>query len=185
MAKKVKVDGFMCEKCGRVYAGGGIGTDEYLANMCCKQYYCEDCGEPTEKYWLVCPECAEKRKFNKAEKMSYSEFEKRFPNYPIYFNEDFFWDIEDLKEKQFCEGVKMPEYVWGTMKERVEINIEQAIEDAEENCGLEDFSFDNTKSLVEFVEKWNEENGTDSFFQTDKIVIVLTPEERSFDNENS
>ena len=89
MAKKIQVNGYMCEKCGKIYAGGGIGTDEYLANMCCKQYYCEDCGKPTEKYNYVCPQCLEKRKFNKATKMSYSEYIKRFPDYPIYFNENF------------------------------------------------------------------------------------------------
>lgn len=185
MAKKIQVDGYMCEKCGKIYVGGGIGTDEYLANMCCKQYYCEDCGKPTEKYNYVCPQCSEKRKFDKATKMSYSEYIKKFPDYPIYFNENFYWELEDLKEYQYYNDLEMPEYVWGTVKERVEVDIETAIENAEENSNLEDFYFDDTKELIDFVKKWNEENGTDAFYQSYDIVVVLTPEERSLEDENT
>lgn len=185
MAKKVQVDGYMCEKCGKVYAGGGIGTDEYLANMCCKQYYCEDCGKPTEKYNLVCPECSEKRKFDKAKKMSYDEYIKQFPGYPIWHNDEYYWELEELKEYQYDSDLEMPEYVWGTKKERVEVNIESAIDDAECNSNLEDFYFDDTKELIDFVKKWNEENGTDAFYQSYEIAIVLTPEERSLEDENT
>ena len=79
----------------------------------------------------------------------------------------------------------MPEYVWGTVKERVEVDIETAIEDAEENSNLEDFCFDDTKELIDFVKKWNEENGTDAFYQSYDIVVVLTPEERSLEDEDT
>lgn len=181
MARKVEVIGYMCEKCGKIYADQRTNMNEYLANICCKQYYCEDCGKPTEKYNYVCPECSEKRKFAKAKKMTYSEYIKEFPDYPIYFNEDFFWDIEDLREQQYADDLEMPEYVWGTVKERVEVNIESAIEDAEYNSNLEDFYFDDTKELIDFVKKWNQKNGTDSFYQSYEIVIILTPEERSLD----
>lgn len=183
MAKKVQVTGYMCEKCGKIYAGGGIGTDEYLANMCCKQYYCEDCGKPTEKYNYVCPECSEKRKFIKAKKMSYAKYIKEFPDYPIYFNEQFFWELDELKDQIECNDQEMPEYVWGTIKERVEVDIVTAIEDAEDNSNLEEFYFENTKELIDFVKEWNKENGTDAYYQTYNIAIVLSPKERSFENE--
>lgn len=176
MSKKVTLEGYICEKCGKVYAGNGNGTDKYLADTCCKQYYCEDCGKPTEKYWLVCEKCAEKRKFKKAKKMSYSEYEEQFPDYPIYYNEDFFWEIEDLEEKQQSLGLEMPKYVWGTIKERVEVNIQQALEDAEENSNLEDFYFENKQELIDFVEKWNKDNGTDAFYQSYNIAVLLDSE---------
>lgn len=178
MAERVQIYGYKCEKCGKIFAGGGIGTDEYLANICCKQYYCEDCGKPTEKYNMVCGECMEKRKFDKAKKMSYSQYVQEFPNYMIWFNDKYYMELEELIEDLECDDLPIPEYVWGTEKERIEINIENEIENTEQNSDLEDFYFDNTKELIDFVEKWNKENGTDAYYMSYNIAIVLTPEER-------
>ena len=36
--KVVDLKGYMCDKCGKIY------TDKYMAEICCKQYYCEECG---------------------------------------------------------------------------------------------------------------------------------------------
>ena len=33
--RKVNIQGYMCDKCGKIY------NDKYLAEICCKQYYCE------------------------------------------------------------------------------------------------------------------------------------------------
>ena len=40
-----------------------FGEDEHMARYVgCTHRKCEDCGEPTEKGWLVCDNCREKRR---------------------------------------------------------------------------------------------------------------------------
>lgn len=182
MAIKKEIMAFACEKCGKIY------LQEYLADICCKQYHCEYCGKPTEKYRLACPECHEKNLFNKAKKMSYSEYIRQFPDNMIWDGDEYFSELEDMADSYICNDKPVPDYVWGTESYRVEIDIENVISQAEDDSNLEDFSFDtygDTKDLIEFVNKWNERNGTTAYAGEYHIAIVLTEQEKElFKNES-
>ena len=183
MAKKVQVTAYLCEKCGKQY------PTEYLADICCKQYYCENCGQPTEQYHLLCKECSEKRKFDRAKKMSYSDYIKQFPDNMIWDGEDYYSELEEMADLYVCGNLSAPDYVWGTEQYRVEIDIDSAIECAEVDANLEDFSFDTygeTDSLRKFVKQWNEKNGVNAYYGDYSIAIVLTDKEKEwFKGESS
>lgn len=162
--REIKIKAYQCEKCGKVY------TDKYLAEICCKQYHCEDCGKETEKYRMLCQECAEKRRYEKAEKMTYKEYCEKYPDYPLFLDDEYYWELEDLIDR-FEEGEE-PKYCYGTTKERVELDIDNAIDNAEEELPEDDF-FDNKKELYEFVDKWNKLNGRDVFYENTKLIILI------------
>ncbi len=71
-----------------------------------------------------------------------------------------------------------PTYCFGAYKERLEIDIENVIDDintnadAEDGCGLEA-----TQDLVNFVDNWNKENGRDIYYCNDKIIILIDRED--------
>ena len=184
MSKEITLTGFMCDKCGKIFATGNKQSDKYLADNCCKQYYCEDCGKPLPKYQYVCDSCLDKRRFEKATKMSYSEYIKEYPDYPIYYDEEFYWELEDFLDYCKSEDIPIPEFVYGTYKEPVEIDIESTIQETEENSDIEDFYFENTQELIDFVNDWNKENGTACYYQDIMTCIVLTPEEKGLNGNN-
>lgn len=173
--KEIQIKAYMCDKCGKIY------TDKYLAEICCKQYYCEKCGKPTPKYSLECNECKEKRIYDNATKMTYEEYIKKYPGYPIVDtdNGEFFWELEDYIDFINNETEPpYPTYCFGTFKERLEIDIEDVINstntnaDAEDDCGLEP-----TKDLIDFIDNWNKENGRDLYYCNQKIVILIDKED--------
>lgn len=97
----------------------------------------------------------------------------RLSNFDID-EENYYWELEDLIDR-FEEGEE-PQYCYGTLKERVEVNIDCAIDDAQEELP-EDCYFDNTKELIDFVEKWNQKNGQDVYYCNNKIVILISEED--------
>lgn len=176
--KVVNLKGYMCDKCGKIY------TDKYIAEICCKQYYCEDCGKPTPKYIMRCDECKEKYIYNRATKMTYEEYIKKYPDYPVWGIEDTgecYWELEDYIEHIVNETEPpYPIYCFGSTKERLEIDIENVIEDInidmEDGCGIEP-----DKELRDFINKWNEKNGRDIYHCDTNTIILIDWED--FKNE--
>lgn len=183
MAKKVQVTAYLCERCGKQYPLA------YLADICCKDYFCEICGQPTKQYYMTCDSCREKEKFKMAKKMSYEHYIKEFPNYMVWDGDDYYQDLEDMAEIYACNNRSVPDYIWGCKQYRVEIDIDNVICCAEDDSNLEDFSFDTygeTESLREFVKQWNEKNGVDAYYGDYSIAIVLTDKEKEwFKGESS
>lgn len=169
--EEVTVTGYKCKTCGKVY------IDKYLAELCHKKYYCEVCGKETERYWLICDSCREKKQYNEATKISYKEYLEKYPGYMIYDGSDYYQDLDELIEMYEWDDKQLPEYVYGTIKERIEVNIENAIECAEEDSNCEDFSFDNTEELIKYVDDWNKTNGTYMYYVNTKLIILLTEED--------
>lgn len=169
--EEVTTTGYRCKECGKIY------MDKQLAELCHKHYYCEVCGKETERYWLICDSCREKKQYKEATKISYKEYLEKYPGYMIYDGSDYYQDLDELIEMYECDDKQLPKYVYGTIKERIEVNIENAIECAEEDSNCEDFSFDNTEELIEMVNKWNEKNGTFVYYVQDKLIILLTEED--------
>ena len=157
--KEIQIKAYIYDKRRKIY------TDKYLAEICCKQYYCEKCGKPTPKYSLECNECKEKRIYDNAIKMTYEEYIKKYPGYPIFdtVNEKFYWELEDYLDFIYNETEPpYPTYCFGAYKERLELDIENVIDDintnadAEDDCGLEA-----TKDFIDFIDNWNKKNGRD------------------------
>lgn len=169
--KTIQREAYQCTKCGKVY------LDKQLAELCCKEYFCEKCGKKTYRYWLLCDECSEQKRFEKAEKISYKEYLSKYSWSWIYDGSDYYSDLEELQEMYEYDDKKLPEYVYACDQERVELNIESDIEMTECDCGLEDFTFDNTEKLIKFVNEWNKENGQDYYCYNDKLIILLTEED--------
>ena len=168
--KVVNLKGYMCDKCGKIY------MDKYMAEICCKQYYCEECGKPTPKYIMRCEECQKKSIYNKAKKMTYEEYIKQYPDYPIWDMTDqgeCYWELEDYIEHIVNETEPpYPTYCFGSTKERLEIDIENVIEDInidmEDGCGVEP-----DKELRDFINKWNEKNGRDIYYCDTNTIILI------------
>ena len=182
MAKEIQIKGFICEKCGKVYSYLDSATNERMANNCCMQYHCQDCGLETPKYQTLCDKCENIRNFNKAKKISYIDYIKKFPDNMLYCTEtnEYYSELEELVDDLLYNNIPVPDFVWGTDKYRVEVDAEYALSLAEEDSGLEDFQFDpqGVEEFLEFVAKWNKEYGTNAYMVSFKIAIVLTEQEK-------
>ncbi len=173
--KEVQIKTYMCDNCGKIW------TNKYLAEICCKQYYCEDCGKPTPKYAMRCEECQEKYIYNRATKMTYEEYIKKYPDYPIVdaINGEFYWELEDYLDYISNETEPpYPTYCFGAEKERLELDIENQIGDINFNADVEDgYGLEVTKDLIDFIDNWNKENGRDIYYCDNKIVILINWED--------
>lgn len=162
-----QVELYACGKCGKCY------QDIKFAEDCCKPYHCEICGIETKRYILKCETCAENARFEKANKVLPSE-------YKGYLYDDRFEmytdNIDEILERYWDEGEDLPNYVYGTTETRFHVDIDSAIERAEEDM-YEDFNdIVDYKELIEFMEKWNEKQTGATYYQDTKTV-VLVPEE--------
>lgn len=175
---------YKCTNCGTTY------LDKKFAEKCCKPKYCEDCGAelPYKWYKTVCDPCAEKRYYDKSVKMTIEEYNEKYPNNLVFYNDEYYSDVDSCLESLFgdCnddeevkELVENLEYIYGTETEEVKIDGDSIIEDMEVNSNLEDFSVDTDgyKEMNEFLEYWNKKYGTKCYYQ-DKIAILIPRELR-------
>lgn len=156
---------YQCEKCNRYY------WTKQSAERCCPTIYCEDCGKELTNHCSVCEKCNEKRIYDRAEKLTYEEYIKKYPGNMLYYNEKYYADLEDLLDD--FVGEKIPEYCYGTTAEKIEIDIDYAIENAEED--MEDSFFDRygLQELREYMQKWNREYGYNSFWENPKVIVII------------
>lgn len=170
--EEIKVKAYKCDKCGKIY------TDKYLAEICCKQYYCEKCGKPVSRYKTRCNSCQAKYIYDKATKMTYEEYIKKYPNYPIVdtVNGEFYWELEDYIDFINNETEPpYPTYCFGATKKRLEIDLDQVFENI--NYDIEDgYELTITKDLEDFIDKWNKGNGQDIFYINENIVVEFNKE---------
>ena len=74
-------------------------------------------------------------------------------------------DIDEILERYWDEGEDLPNYVYGTTETRFHVDIDSAIERAEEDM-YEDFDdIVDYKELIEFMEKWNEKQTGVTYYQ--------------------
>ena len=161
---------YQCDKCGKIY------TDKYMAEICCKEYFCEKCGKLAPKYHLLCDECSAKKDYEEAEKLTYDEYIKKYPNHMICYNGECYYEMEDLIDKLQQDEVALedfPEYCYGTEEEIIEIDIDSAIEDAEYAMDDSYFDWEGIAKLREFINQWNKDYGYKSYFETKKIIVFI------------
>jgi hypothetical protein len=179
-----EVKAYKCTNCGVTY------LDQSFAEKCCKPKKCEDCGVelPYKWYRTVCEPCAEKRYFDKSIKMTIEEYNKKYSDNMVFYNDEYYSDIDSCLESLFdrCnndeevkELVESLEYIYGTECESVELDGDSIIEQMEQDSNLEDFQVDSDgyKELIDFLVEWNKKYGTKRYMQ-DKIAILIPKELR-------
>jgi len=180
MSKEVTV--YQCEKCHKHWAL------KYKADDCCKDKpkvirTCRVCGCEVENYRLICQTCLTQERFAKAKKVKYSEHEVGYlwdEN-----KDDYFAGKEELEEKYYedaedAEGdgaiPKLPTWCYGCIGTPFSVDIDSAIERAEEDMH-EDFEAEkdgiNLKELRDYVQAWNEKQTSKSYDVDYKTVVLL------------
>lgn len=160
---------WQCIECGKIY------SNKEQAELCHKKYFCEVCGAEAPQYHLLCEKCDEERSYNRATKMTYDDYIKKYPGNMIFYNNEYYAELEELLDDLEAYEEDKPKYVYGTSKYRIEIDAQQVLDDEEENSNLEDFYFDDEGRLefIHFVEDWNKKYGTDAFYVDYDIIILL------------
>jgi hypothetical protein len=169
--KEIQIKAYQCE-CGKTY------NDKYVAEICCKQYHCETCGAETKKYWLMCDPCREKRDFDKAKKITIEEYEKEYSGNMVYYNDNYYTDIDDMLDSLCCHDVDiLPSYCWGTDKVPVEIDAISVLDELLENSNCEDIDFSKEayQEFKDFAEQWNKKWSQYYYMMND--IVILIPEE--------
>lgn len=176
-----EVKAYYCEKCDGYY----LKEEHY----CRGDRKCNDCGVPLklEWYYTVCPSCKDRReenklkeRFNKAEKLSLAEYEEKYPNYPLYTddeNSDFYADsLFDI----VCENNDIkPTFFWGATKNTIGLDFD----DIHTRLVEHDFAYDDydiDKEAAEFIQNFVDEYNlkyVGESFNINYGVAVILPEE--------
>ena len=157
---------YRCSRCHKV------STDKNIAERCCKPGKCRVCGKELEPYYLLCESCRNKENYEKAEKIKISDYKIECifdPNYDKYFR-----DKEELEDFYECEeNYELPEWVWGCEETPFEIDIDSAIENAEESM-YEDFDdIVDEKELRDFIKVWNNKQTAKAYYPDRKTIVLL------------
>ena len=176
IATKKNMDIYVCETCGGLY------VNETAANNCCKQYRCEVCGVETPPFRLKCEACSEKARFEKARKMTIEEYQKEFPDFMIFHDDDYFGSVEELLEAYTWgdrgELDKMPDYCYGTYQIHMRLRSDRILEEIEEDFDCEDvgYSEEAYREFAEFAKQFNDKYEQHGYYVDNKIVILIPPE---------
>lgn len=176
MSKAITLNGWECEMCSKKY------MDKYSADVCCKIYYCEDCGKKAEKYRKYCKDCEEKRAFQEAIKLSVEKYEAAYPGHMVF---DGFWTFYSSVSKLLewlSDDCERPAYCWGTDKIEHELDAEYILSQFYDEINCEDLSFDNEEfeELKDLLKPWNEKHSTTTYVPND-IAILIPPLEGAND----
>lgn len=173
-----------CGKCGKVWDLNMPGT----AEACCMVVLCSCGKEPERKYYSKCDECIqkqneekEKARFDKAEKVSISDYDGTFLQNDSFSNEGYVetCSLEDELETMEFDGKEKPTYAWAcdpTPMPRIEAVdiIENHLSDFHEDT-IEHLDVD---ALQKAIDEWTEAQPKElSFFPINKVVL-LNAEER-------
>lgn len=165
-----RVDGFPlweCEECGALY------INKLQAELCHKKYYCEVCGKETERYALLCEQHMKEKELSMAEQLTYDEYKNKYPNYMISYDGECYYDLDELIEVLTDRGEEIPEYCYGTEPDDIKVDIDYAIECAEDDVEEPFWNGDELAELRSFVNEWNKKYGYQVFYQDKKKIVFL------------
>jgi len=169
-----------CEKCGNYY------LSKTAADDCCREKpepvkkTCRACGCVVDNYRLICQTCLDQARFAEAKKVKYSEYEDGY-----LWDEtknEYFRDEEALEERyeedaydekgEYTEP-QIPTWCYGCTAKPFKIDIERAIESAEEEM-YDDFDdITDKQELRDFVKAWNAKQSGESYESDYGIVVLL------------
>lgn len=165
---------YSCGYCAKMY------RNKEDADLCHMDRTCKTCGKVIEKksYHLNCDECRiklekeeELRLYEKATKMTYEEYETKYPGHMVVVDDEYYLDVDYA-----LDGYKTGDnpIVWGTSKHFTTIDADSLVETFEEETGLEDFYLDSeaVKKLVEILKLWNDKYSQVTYYKDTDIVIV-------------
>lgn len=158
-----------CELCGEIMRKGLLRHD-------CKEQQMLNREKEIEE---------ERKRFEKARKLSIEEYTKQFPNNYIFCDDEFFSEVGDLLDRMHGEYFEnIPKYCYGTERIPILLDAYTILSHAEEEAECEDFSFGIAarKELEEFVETWNKKYGS-YYFTPDYSIAIIIPEELRKEDE--
>jgi hypothetical protein len=168
ITKKIEV--YQCSVCNK------ISFDKDLADICCKPGKCNICGKEVKPYYTRCDECYAKIRYEKANKIKYSDYKLEYLYDDRY--DKYFRDYEELLEfYELNDDNEIPKWVWGCIEHPFKIDIRSALENAEEQM-YEDFDdIVDAEELHKFIETWNDKQTAKSYSPDYKTVILLSGEQ--------
>jgi hypothetical protein len=168
----IEVKAWKCDECGSAF------LNKHLADTCCdnkiKEHKCRACGCAVERYYRICPSCRTKEQYEKANKISSKEYKVGCLYDPV--KDKFYHDADYLFDDYNDEGEETPKWVFGCIEIPFTINIDSALERAEEEMHDE---FDrgielvDLKRLYDFIEEWNKKQDAVSYDIDYKTVVLL------------
>lgn len=173
----IKIDAYTCEKCGKAW------LLKEKADDCCKEKEprkCRVCGKKIEPPYLICCACKTKERYEKAKKIKYSEY--KIGCLWDEHMEQYFYDKEELMEAYLDQALEKgeqpiyPEWCFGCVEKHFKINIDAALEFAEEDMYDE---FDRNQDLVDlkelydFIEQWNKRQSAKAYYMDYTTVVLL------------
>ena len=170
---------YACGYCGKLW------RKKEDADMCHMDRTCDDCGVIIEKksYYTLCDSCRIKKEqkktqdlYDKAIKISYEDYMRLHPDYPVVYNDAFYFDdLDYLLEKCEDEGESIPKWVWGTKLEISKLDPYYIIQNFEENTNLEDFEMDKVavNKIIEFCKDWNDKHSQKVYYEDNSVVVLL------------
>jgi len=178
MSKAVMV--YQCEKCHSHWAL------ESKAEECCTEIpevikTCRVCDCKIDGYKTICSVCLNQERFANAKKVKYSDYKAE-----CLWDETqdaYFRDKEELEDKYYEDvddaelhlDPELPTWCFGCTEIPFRVNIESAIESAEEDM-YEDFNdIECEQDLINYVEAWNKKQ-TGMTYETDYKTVVLLNE---------
>jgi len=177
MSREIKV--WKGEKCeGHYY-------DKAAADDCCKEKAepaketCRVCGCEIDDHRTICQTCLDQERFAEAKKVKYSEYEVGYlwdENQEKYFpdkgelEEQYYEDVDD---EEFHLDPKRPIWCYGCAEKPFEIDIDGAIENAEEEMYENFDDITDEQELRDFVKAWNAKQTGKSYESDYGIVVML------------
>ena len=157
---------YKCTDCAKVY------WTEESAEVCCAPKFCEACGVEVPQYRILCYACADKRRYERAEKIT--EWDGWVFAEGLGYMDGYFRDIGELIE--YCEDdeIDIPEWVFACKPKRHELDIDTALEYMTEDA-YEDAYGDlrQVDELREFVREWNKAQDIISYYPDYSRVVIL------------
>jgi len=174
---------YECNLCHELY------YDKSKADYCCQDRTCSICGIVIGKndYYTICEACKNKKQierqqelFEKAEKLTWVEYQEKYPNHMISWGDNYYPDIDYIYDEFYDNEDELPDYVWGTTVSEIEICPFELIQDFEERADIEDYEMDSSAAseLIEFFKDWNKRNPQTIYYETNKVAILINKEEK-------
>lgn len=166
----IKETTYRCGVCKFTY------LDRKLAEECCAQKFCEDCGKELRPRWHsnICEPCRIERLFTKAKKLTPEQWDGWVQKDGYGYNEGYFESVDDLLECCKDEGIEPPDWVFccGSIDHKLDADnilddmLVDAYEDAREALVDEE-------ELYQFIEAWNAKQKVATYYLDYTKVVVL------------
>ena len=159
---------YQCGVCKKAY------FDKDIAEKCCVPRLCEDCGKEIESYRIVCEPCYEKRQFDKAEKLTYAQWDGWVQRDGYGYNEGYFESVDDLLQHCEDEDIEPPDWVFCCESREHKLNaddiLDNMLSDAHEDA--RDCIVDE-EELCRFVKEWNAKQTVATYYPDYSKVVIL------------